>query len=140
MTTHLNDPTLFREQGLIGGRWSDGAAGRTMEVQDPATQSAIGTVPDMDGDDARDAITAAAAAFPAWRRRTHADRAALLERWHALMIENLEDLARILTLEQGKPLDEARGEIRYGASFVKWFAEEARRIGGGTIPSPASSS
>jgi succinate-semialdehyde dehydrogenase / glutarate-semialdehyde dehydrogenase len=132
----LTDPTLFREQGLIGGRWRDGAAGHTMTVQNPATQSVIGAVPDMDGNDARDAITAAAAAFPAWRKRTHADRAALLERWHALMIENLEDLARILTLEQGKPLDEARGEIRYGASFVKWFAEEARRIGGGTIPSP----
>ncbi len=136
MTTHLTDPALFRELGLIGGRWCDGAAGHTMAVQNPATQSAIGSVPDMDGDDARAAITAAADAFPAWRKRTHAERAALLECWHALMIENLEDLARILTLEQGKPLDEARGEIRYGASFVKWFAEEARRIGGGTIPSP----
>ncbi len=136
MTTQLTDPALFREQGLIGGRWCDGAAGRAMAVQNPAAQSVLGSVPDMDGDDARAAITAAADAFPAWRKRTHAERAALLERWHALMIEHLEDLARILTLEQGKPLDEARGEIRYGASFVKWFAEEARRIGGGTIPSP----
>ncbi|PWC35807.1 NAD-dependent succinate-semialdehyde dehydrogenase [Azospirillum sp. TSO35-2] len=136
MTHHLTDPSLFRVQGLIGGRWCDGTAGRTIDVQNPATGSSLGTVPDMDGTDARDAIAAAAKAYPAWRRRTHADRAALLERWHALMIEHLEDLARILTLEQGKPLDEARGEIRYGASFVKWFAEEARRIGGTTIPSP----
>ncbi len=136
MTHHLTDPSLFREQGLIGGRWCDGAAGRTIDVQNPATGSSLGSVPDMDGTDARDAIAAAAEAYPAWKRRTHADRAALLERWHALMIENLEDLARLLTLEQGKPLDEARGEIRYGASFVKWFAEEARRIGGTTIPSP----
>jgi len=136
MILHLTDPTLFRVQGLIGGRWCDGAAGRTIDVQNPATGGSLGSVPDMDGTDARDAIAAAAKAYPAWRRRTHADRAALLERWHALMIEHLEDLARILTLEQGKPLDEARGEIRYGASFVKWFAEEARRIGGTTIPSP----
>ncbi|MBK1840684.1 NAD-dependent succinate-semialdehyde dehydrogenase [Azospirillum sp. YIM B02556] len=136
MTHHLTDSTLFRVQGLIGGTWCDGAAGRTIDVLDPATGNSLGSVPDMDGTDARNAIAAAAGAFPAWRRRTHADRAALLERWHALMIENLEDLARILTLEQGKPLDEARGEIRYGASFVKWFAEEARRIGGTTIPSP----
>ncbi|AWB07090.1 succinate-semialdehyde dehydrogenase (NADP(+)) (plasmid) [Azospirillum humicireducens] len=136
MTHHLTDSSLFRAQGLIGGRWCDGAAGRTIDVRNPATASSLGSVPDMDGTDAREAIAAAAAAYPAWKRRTHADRAALLERWHALMIENLEDLARILTLEQGKPLDEARGEIRYGASFVKWFAEEARRIGGTTIPSP----
>ncbi|BAI75615.1 succinate-semialdehyde dehydrogenase (NADP+) (plasmid) [Azospirillum sp. B510] len=136
MTHHLTDSTLFRVQGLIDGRWCDGAAGRTIDVLNPATGHALGSVPDMDGEDARRAIAAAAAAFPAWKRRTHADRAALLERWHALMIEHLEDLARLLTLEQGKPLDEARGEIRYGASFVKWFAEEARRIGGTTIPSP----
>ena len=138
MKQELTDPTLFVEQGLIDGRWCDGAAGRTMPVTDPATRSAIGTVPDMDGADTRAAIAAAAAAWPAWRRRTHAERAALLEAWHGLMIAHLEDLARILTVEQGKPLDEARGEIRYGASFVKWFAEEARRIGGGTIPSPTA--
>ncbi|NYZ12272.1 NAD-dependent succinate-semialdehyde dehydrogenase [Azospirillum sp. RWY-5-1] len=138
MKQELTDPTLFVEQGLIDGRWCAAAAGRTMPVTDPATRSTIGTVPDMDGADTRAAIDAAAAAFPAWRRRTHAERAALLEAWHGLMIAHLEDLARILTVEQGKPLDEARGEIRYGASFVKWFAEEARRIGGGTIPSPTA--
>lgn len=132
----LNDPTLFRQQALIGGQWCNGAAGRTIGVTDPASGATLGTVPDMDGADTRAAIAAAASAFESWRAATHAERAARLEAWHALMLQNLEDLARILTLEQGKPLEEARGEIRYGASFVKWFAEEARRIGGTTIPSP----
>lgn len=132
----LNDTELFRQSGLIGGTWSGAASGGVVEVIDPATQTILGTVPDMGAAETRAAIEAADAAFPAWKKKTHAERAGLLERWHALMIENLEDLALLLTLEQGKPLDEARGEIRYGAAFVKWFAEEARRIGGHTIPSP----
>jgi succinate-semialdehyde dehydrogenase/glutarate-semialdehyde dehydrogenase len=134
----LKDKSLFREDGLIGGEWRGAAAGRTIEVIDPATQGVLGTVPDMDGSDTRAAIEAADNAFRSWRRKTHAERAALLEAWHDLMIENIEDLALILTKEQGKPLGEARGEIRYGASFVKWFSEEARRIGGTTIPSPTA--
>ncbi|TGT84559.1 aldehyde dehydrogenase family protein, partial [Mesorhizobium sp. M5C.F.Ca.ET.164.01.1.1] len=101
-----------------------------------ATQAAIGTVPDMAAPETRAAIDAAAAAYGDWRKKTNAERAALLEAWHGLMLANLDDLALILTTEQGKPLDEAKGEIRYGASFVKWFAEEARRINGHTIPSP----
>jgi len=132
----LTDPSLFRQQALIGGQWCAAASGHTLPIINPADQSTLGTVPDMDGSDARAAINAAAAALPAWRARTHADRAALLEAWYALMIAHLDDLATLLTLEQGKPLAEAQGEIRYGASFVKWFAEEARRIGGTTIPSP----
>ncbi|MDR3517504.1 MAG: NAD-dependent succinate-semialdehyde dehydrogenase [Azospirillaceae bacterium] len=135
-TDTLKDPGLFRPQGLIGGLWRDAGSGRTIDVIDPATQQVIGTVPDMDGEDTDAAIAAAAAAFPLWRKKTHAERAALLEAWHGLMIAHLDDLALILTREQGKPLDEARGEIRYGAAFVKWFAEEARRVGGTTIPSP----
>ena len=134
----LKDKSLFREDGLIGGEWRGAAAGRKIEVIDPATQGVLGTVPDMDGSDTRAAIEAAENAFRSWRRKTHAERAALLEAWHDLMIENIEDLALILTKEQGKPLGEARGEIRYGASFVKWFSEEARRIGGTTIPSPTA--
>ncbi|SCW80014.1 succinate-semialdehyde dehydrogenase / glutarate-semialdehyde dehydrogenase [Rhizobium mongolense subsp. loessense] len=134
----LKDNSLFREHGLINGQWCEAAAGRKIEVFDPATQEALGTVPDMDGTDTRAAIKAAEIAFPSWRKKTHAERAALLEAWHDLMIDNLEDLALILTREQGKPLAEARGEIRYGASFVKWFSEEARRIGGTTIPSPTA--
>ncbi|MEJ2036434.1 MAG: NAD-dependent succinate-semialdehyde dehydrogenase, partial [Maritimibacter sp.] len=129
---------MLRQQGLIGGVWQDATSGMTVNVIDPASQSVLGTVPDMGGNETRAAIEAAEKAFKGWKARTHAERAKLLERWHDLMIDNLEDLALILTLEQGKPLAESRGEIRYGASFVKWFAEEARRIGGTTIPSPTA--
>ncbi|QCL75340.1 MULTISPECIES: NAD-dependent succinate-semialdehyde dehydrogenase [Agrobacterium] len=132
----LKDKELFRQTGLIGGAWKAAASGKVVDVIDPATQAVIGTVPDMGGTETRAAIEAANAAFGPWKKKTHAERAALLEKWFALMIEHIDDLGLLLTLEQGKPLDEAKGEIRYGASFVKWFAEEARRIGGGTIPSP----
>lgn len=135
---NLKDKTLFREAGLIGGEWVSAASGRTVDVVDPATQAAIGAVPDMAGSDTRAAIEAAASAYRDWRKKTNAERAALLEAWHGLMLAHLDDLALILTTEQGKPLDEAKGEIRYGASFVKWFAEEARRINGHTIPSPTA--
>lgn len=133
---NLNLSSLFRQEGLIGGTWVSARSGKTVDVTDPASQTVIGTVPDMGGDETRAAIEAANKVYPAWKKKTHAERAALLEAWYGLMIEHIEDLALILTTEQGKPLDEARGEIRYGASFVKWFAEEARRIGGQTIPSP----
>ncbi|MET3518326.1 NAD-dependent succinate-semialdehyde dehydrogenase [Mesorhizobium abyssinicae] len=133
---NLKDKSLFREAGFIGGEWVIADSGKTVDVIDPATQAAIGTVPDMAAPQTRAAIDAAAAAYGAWRKKTNAERAALLEAWHGLMLAHLDDLALILTTEQGKPLDEAKGEIRYGASFVKWFAEEARRINGHTIPSP----
>ncbi|CCM79080.1 NAD-dependent succinate-semialdehyde dehydrogenase [Rhizobium mesoamericanum] len=133
---NLKVPSLFREQALIGGNWLCARSGKTVAVVDPATQAVIGTVPDIGGDETRSAIEAADAAYVSWKKRTHAERAAMLEAWHDLILEHIDDLALILTIEQGKPLDEARGEIRYGASFVKWFAEEARRIGGQTIPSP----
>ncbi|ANT52891.1 NAD-dependent succinate-semialdehyde dehydrogenase [Mesorhizobium amorphae] len=133
---NLRDKSLFREAGLIGGKWFAAASGKTVDVVDPATQCAIGTVPDMAGPETRAAIAAAASAYGDWKKKTNAERARLLEAWHGLMLAHLDDLALILTTEQGKPLDEARGEIRYGASFVKWFAEEARRINGHTIPSP----
>ncbi|MER8373149.1 NAD-dependent succinate-semialdehyde dehydrogenase [Mesorhizobium sp. M1406] len=132
----LKDKNLFREAGLIAGNWIAAGSGKTVDVLDPATQSPIGTVPDMAGPETRAAIEAAASAFGDWRKKTNAERASLLEAWHGLMLAHLDDLALILTTEQGKPLDEAKGEIRYGASFVKWFAEEARRINGHTIPSP----
>ncbi len=134
----LNDKDLFRQAGLIGSAWLGAAMGKTIDVVDPASQTTLGTVPDMGTTETRAAIEAASAAFAPWKKKTNAERAALLERWYALIMENLEDLALLLTLEQGKPLDEARAEIRYGASFVKWFAEEARRIGGHTIPSPTA--
>ncbi|MCZ7483181.1 NAD-dependent succinate-semialdehyde dehydrogenase [Rhizobium rhizogenes] len=132
----LKDKDLFRQTGLIGDLWKAAASGKVVDVIDPATQAVIGTVPDMGGAETRAAIEVANTAFGPWKKKTHAERAALLEKWFALMIEHVDDLGLILTTEQGKPLEEAKGEIRYGASFVKWFAEEARRISGGTIPSP----
>jgi len=134
----LNDPSLFRQQALINGVWCDAASGQTVSVTNPATRTELGTVPDQGAEETRAAIEAANVAFASWRKKTNAERAALLEAWYGLMIEHLEDLAQILTFEQGKPLAEARGEIRYGASFVKWFAEEARRVAGGSVPSPTA--
>ena len=132
----LKDADLFRERALIGGAWVEAASGARVAVTDPATGATLGHVPDVSAAETRAAIEAAEAAFGPWRRRTHGERAALLEAWFDLMQAHAEDLAQILTAEQGKPLDEARGEIAYGASFVKWFAEEARRIEGSVIPSP----
>ncbi|WP_460452144.1 NAD-dependent succinate-semialdehyde dehydrogenase [Alsobacter sp. SYSU BS001988] len=132
----LSEIGLLRQQNLIDGAWRDARSGAALDVIDPATGEVIGVVPNSGAPDARDAIAAAEAAFGPWRAKTHAARAALLERWHSLMLDEIDALALILTTEQGKPLAEAKGEIRYGASFVKWFAEEARRIGGSTIPSP----
>ena len=134
---NLKDKTLLRQAGLINGEWVTATSGKTVDVINPATQDALGTVPDMGGEETRAAIVAAEVAFKSWKARTNAERALLIEKWFDLMIENVEDLALILTFEQGKPLDEARGEIRYGASFVKWFAEEARRINGHMIPAPS---
>ena len=134
----LRAPGLVQEACLVGGQWISAASGRALDVVDPATQAVIGTVPDAGTSETRAAIDAATAAFESWRAKTPAERAVLLEAWHGLMLEHLEDLALILTREQGKPLAESRGEIRYGASFVKWFAEEARRIYGSTIPAPTA--
>ncbi|WP_287882580.1 NAD-dependent succinate-semialdehyde dehydrogenase [Paracoccus sp. (in: a-proteobacteria)] len=136
--TALKDKDLLRQQALIGGNWVDAASGAVVQVTDPATGQVMGTIPDLSGAETRAAIDAADAAFASWKKRSHAERAALLERWFDLMNQHAEDLALILTLEQGKPLSEARGEIAYGASFVKWFAEEARRIDGTVIPAPTN--
>ncbi|MGL4289451.1 MAG: NAD-dependent succinate-semialdehyde dehydrogenase [Phreatobacter sp.] len=130
----LNDPALFTELNYIGGQWLAARSGATFAVDNPATGAVIGSVPECGAAETDAAIQAAALAFQSWRQLAAGERSALLERWFALMIENREDLARIMTLEQGKPLAEARGEVAYGASFVKWFAEEARRVYGETIP------
>jgi succinate-semialdehyde dehydrogenase/glutarate-semialdehyde dehydrogenase len=132
----LNRADLFIERAFIGGEWRSASSQRTIDVENPATGAIIGTVPDCDGADTRAAIDAAAAAFPDWRARTAGERSAILERWHSLVLENAADLARIMTAEQGKPLAEAEGEIRYAATFIKWFAEEGRRISGHDVPSP----
>src|SRR5438270_1315303 len=132
----LKDGDLFRQQALIGGNWRGASVKATVDVIDPASQEVLGTIPDMGREETAAAINAAADAFKHWKRKAHGERAALLERWYELMRRHEQDLALLLTLEQGKPLAESLGEIRYGASFVKWFAEEARRINGSTIPSP----
>jgi len=135
MTLELADRTLLREAALIDGEWlSAGADG--IAVIDPATGDPVGTVPGCGTGETEAAISAAVAAWPEWRAMTAGERCALLDRWHALVLENTDDLARIMTAEQGKPLAEAAGEIRYAASFIKWFAEEGRRVGARNVPSP----
>ncbi|HEX7249773.1 MAG TPA: NAD-dependent succinate-semialdehyde dehydrogenase [Burkholderiales bacterium] len=132
----LKDPKLFREQCYLDGRWAGADSGKTFEVKNPATGALLGHVPDMGAAEARRAIDAAEKAWPAWRAKTAKERAAILRKWYELMMASQEDLAQILTAEQGKPLAEARGEIAYGASFIEWFAEEAKRAYGEVIPSP----
>ena len=130
----LKDPSLFRQQAYIDGAWVDADNGQTLKVNNPATNEIIGTVPKMGAAETRRAIEAADRALPAWRALTAKERANKLRRWFELMIENQDDLARLMTLEQGKPLAEAKGEIAYAASFLEWFGEEAKRIYGDTIP------
>lgn len=130
----LNDPSLLRNLCYIDGNWVGARSGATFNVDNPATGEILGTVPECGATETDAAIEAANVAFRSWRKKTAGERGAFLEAWFNLMIENRDDLARIMTLEQGKPLTEASGEITYGASFVKWFAEEARRIYGETIP------
>ena len=132
----LKDPGLFKQQCLINGVWCDANSAASVPVTNPATQNVIGHVPDLSGAETQMAIKAAQSALTPWKAKTHAQRAALLDEWYRLIVLHEHDLALILTLEQGKPLAEALGEIRYGSAFAKWFAEEARRIGGTTIPSP----
>ena len=130
----LKDAQLFRQQAFINGEWLDADSGQTIKVTNPATGEVIGTVPKMGTAETRRAIEAADKALPAWRALTAKERSAKLRRWFELMIENQDDLARLMTTEQGKPLAEAKGEIAYAASFIEWFAEEAKRIYGDTIP------
>jgi len=132
----LQNTRLLVEAMLIDGVQMPAGSGDTLDVSDPANGVVIGTIPAGDAVDAEAAIAAAAGALSAWRRRTADDRALLLERWHELILANVADLAQIMTAEQGKPLAEAEGEIRYAASFVKWFAAEGRRVSGYSIPAP----
>ncbi|MCB8840359.1 NAD-dependent succinate-semialdehyde dehydrogenase [Aurantimonas sp. VKM B-3413] len=132
----FESPSLLRQKGWVGGNWIASDSGETIAVTNPATGETLGTVPAMGAAETRRAVDAAETAFASWRKRTNAERAGLLMAWYDLMLKHADELALILTLEQGKPLAEAKGEIAYGASFVRWFAEEARRIEGGIIPSP----
>jgi succinate-semialdehyde dehydrogenase/glutarate-semialdehyde dehydrogenase len=131
---NLKDRALFRQQCYVDGAWCDADGGKTLPVTNPATGAVLGTVPNMGAAETRRAIEAANAAWPAWRAKTAKERSAILRKWADLMMANQEDLAIIMTAEQGKPLTESRGEIGYAASFIEWFAEEARRIYGDTIP------
>ncbi len=130
----LKDPSLFRTQAYINGQWAAADNGQSYPIHNPADGALIAEVPDMGAAEARLAIEAANAALPAWRSKTAGERSAILRRWYELQMANVPDLALILTTEQGKPLAEAKGEIAYGASFVEWFAEEAKRAYGDVIP------
>ncbi|MEQ8395060.1 NAD-dependent succinate-semialdehyde dehydrogenase [Thalassobaculum sp.] len=134
LVSRLKDPSLFRQQAYVDGAWVDADGGGTVKVDDPATGKTIGTVPDMGAAETRRAIEAANRAWPEWRAKTGKERAAILRKWFDLMMANQDDLGAIMTAEQGKPLAEAKGEIAYGASFVEWFAEEAKRVYGDIIP------
>lgn len=134
----LKDSDLFRQQCRLGGAWCDADSGATSEIRNPATGEALGSVPLMGKAETQRAIAAAESALPAWRALTAAKRGNLLRRWHELMLTHQDDLARIMTLEQGKPLAEARGEIAYAAAYLEWFAEEGRRAYGEIIPAHAA--
>jgi succinate-semialdehyde dehydrogenase/glutarate-semialdehyde dehydrogenase len=132
----LQDARLFRQACYVDGAWIDSVT--TIAVDNPATGETVGVVPRLGRAETRRAIEAAARAFPAWRRKPAKERAAVLRRWFELMLANQEDLARLMTTEQGKPLSESRGEVGYAASFLEWFGEEAKRIYGDTIPAPSA--
>jgi succinate-semialdehyde dehydrogenase/glutarate-semialdehyde dehydrogenase len=134
----LKDAKLFRQQCYINGEWVDADDKSTLAVHNPADGAQIGTVPKMGASETRRAIEAANAAWPAWRAKTAKERAAILRKWFDLMMAHQEDLAVLMTVEQGKPLSESRGEIAYGASFIEWFAEEAKRVYGDTIPAQST--
>lgn len=131
----LTDSGLARTKGYIDGAWVDAAGGETFAVTNPANGAHLADVANMGADETRRAIEAANAALPAWRDRTAKDRANVLRKWYELIMAAQEDLAQLMTAEQGKPLAESRGEVVYGASFIEWFAEEGKRIYGDVIPS-----
>lgn len=131
---NLKDPALFKEQAYINGQWVTANNGETFAITNPATSEIIGQAPLMGADETRAAIEAADAALPAWKNMLAKQRAIVLKKWHDLILENQEDLALLMTLEMGKPLAEAMGEVMYGASFIEWYAEEGKRVYGETIP------
>ena len=133
----LQDPKLFRESCYINGEWQGAGSNETIDVTNPASGEVLGTVPKMGADETRAAIEGANGAYPAWRAKTAKERATILRKWFDLMMENQEDLAKMMTAEQGKPMKESMGEIVYAASFIEWFAEEGKRIYGDTIPQHA---
>ena len=138
MTPNLSSGELQRSQNFIGGRWCDAVGGAKFAVLNPADDSHIAEVADSTAADARAAVDAAQAAFPAWRATPAKQRALLLKRWNDLILAHQDELGRLISLEQGKPLAEGRGEVAYAASYVEWFAEEATRACGDVIPAPVA--
>ena len=134
----LRDPELLRQRCLIGGEWLAADSGSSCDVTNPATGAVLGTVPDLGETETSRAIDAAHAAFPAWAKKTAKERAQILRRLYELMLAHQDDLALLMTAEQGKPLAESKAEIAYSASYIEWFSEEARRIYGDTIPGHAA--
>jgi succinate-semialdehyde dehydrogenase/glutarate-semialdehyde dehydrogenase len=132
----LKDPSLLRQQCFIAGQWCDADGGATISVTNPATGEVLGTVPKMGAAETRRAIDAANTAWPEWRKKPAKTRAAILRKWNDLILANADDLAALMTAEQGKPLAESKGEIAYAASFIEWFGEEAKRVAGETLASP----
>ncbi len=133
----LRDERLFRQRCYVNGAWVAAASGSTIDVEDPANGERLGSVPNAGGEETREAIAAAAAAFPLWRAHTGKERALILRRWYDLIMQHCDDLAMLMTREQGKPLAESRAEVAYGAAFIEWFGEEAKRSYGDVIPSHA---
>jgi succinate-semialdehyde dehydrogenase/glutarate-semialdehyde dehydrogenase len=133
---NLKDPSLLRQQAFVGGAWCDADDGQTIAVINPANGDTVASVPHMGAAETKRAIDAANAAWPAWRKLPAKERAAILRKWNDLMLENADDLALLMTLEQGKPLAEAKGEVAYAASYFEWFGEEAKRVAGETLASP----
>ncbi|HIF17849.1 MAG TPA: NAD-dependent succinate-semialdehyde dehydrogenase [Cycloclasticus sp.] len=134
---NIQNKNLFRQHAFINGQWVDSANGEQLNVTNPSNQSILGHVPSITAEQVQQAIEAADMAWQGWRDTPAKERSAIIRRWFDLIIENQDDLATIMTLEQGKPISEARGEILYGASFVEWYAEEAKRVYGDTIPAPS---
>src|SRR5262245_8219014 len=134
IANELKDARLFRQACYVDGVWIEAASKATIDVDNPATGDIIGTVPKLGRAETRTAIDAAARAFPGWRKKTGKERAVVLRRWFDLMMANQDDLARLMTIEQGKPISESRGEVAYAAAFLEWFGEEAKRVYGDTIP------
>ena len=130
----LNDTSLFKQQSYINGKWVGAKSGKTFEVENPATGKVIGTMPEMNTDDTKDAINAASAALTSFRKTTGRERARMLRKWYQLMIDNLDDIAKLIMFENGKPMGDAKGEATYASNFFEWFSEEAPRTYGDTIP------
>jgi succinate-semialdehyde dehydrogenase/glutarate-semialdehyde dehydrogenase len=138
MQPSLKDPSHFKSQALLAGRWSDAKSGEVLEVRDPADGQLLGNVPSLDAEEVEEAIAVAQNAMEVWKKEPASVRSKILRRWFELVVEHTEDLAAIVTAEQGKPLAEARGEIAYSASFIEWFASEATRIDGEIVPGPST--